>query len=436
MTRRHSPPQAAWLGALLSRLAYLPLDSRPMGIVQVHFSPVRKYGWLSRHFVLRNDMRRGEFRRPCSWGCDGLHCRTIRLEYLLHDWCEPGAAGSWHDTDLLLAAFDQHSFVAFRGTSEAADFLTDVQDFEPANRSSLFPGIAGRLHRGIARAYMRVRGGLLTRLHTGCEARWAGIARRVSEHRLTLREVLVETANELLSAERRGILYLVGHSLGGGLATLLALDLAFNFATRLDGLHLLTYGAPPIADREFVHSITSSAPRVRDLLSRHERHVGVTRSSPPQYDIVTSLHPPMLRSRQGDKAAAHFVSATLCDAGENATRWSAHSLWRYIEATSRLRGVREGAGPRSSSDSSKMSVALPDEVSTRFVCPPGLGMETCREPFDTVTSDAELSDRDGSSDHSLTQIDDLLACEWAPFMDVHPSEAERCRARYAHTLSQ
>lgn len=85
--------------------------------------------------------------------------------------------------------------------------------------------------------------------------------------------------------------HLTGHSLGGGLATLLAMDVLINFPNvPVQKLHLWTFGAPQVADECFFESAMQLVPRLRDFFSSHHHsHRFVTISDQCHEDIVSNV---------------------------------------------------------------------------------------------------------------------------------------------------
>eukprot|EP00547_Thalassionema_nitzschioides_P014567 CAMPEP_0194253708 /NCGR_PEP_ID=MMETSP0158-20130606/30448_1 /TAXON_ID=33649 /ORGANISM="Thalassionema nitzschioides, Strain L26-B" /LENGTH=396 /DNA_ID=CAMNT_0038991493 /DNA_START=492 /DNA_END=1679 /DNA_ORIENTATION=- len=243
--------------------------------------------------------------------------------------------------------------LSFAGTQSAADHVTNVQTFEPAAHSGLFGGsqtknknntlsIEGSIHRGFLNAYSRVEKGWVLRLseeqndtddfkmedpaytlhqryghcratqkkentnfHSKANAKRShppesirdGNARQEVVKRVrnggchTKGEKLMTTLKELIiGALRQGTtVHISGHSLGGGLATLLTLDIIINFPkVPIRNLHLWTFGAPQVADDIFLRSAIAAVPRLGKFLRKKNNfHRFVTFSDKCQVDLVS-----------------------------------------------------------------------------------------------------------------------------------------------------
>lgn len=138
--------------------------------------------------------------------------------------------------------------VAFRGTSSTSDWLSDAlasQIEYPYAKS------AGKTHRGFTQIYETARDQILTSLRAKDEGK---------------------------------ALFVTGHSLGGALAVLCALDIASNTGFRSPILY--TYGAPRVGDYAFVSAFS-------------RRPIAINRVS-NLYDAVTYLPPPIVRIPRTD----------------------------------------------------------------------------------------------------------------------------------------
>jgi hypothetical protein len=293
-----------------------------------------------------------------------------RLEWFFFNWHEPSVL-KWHDTDLLIATSgDSVLALAFAGTASAADHFTNVQTFEPASHSGLFGNqTLGSVHRGFLNAYSRVERGDVMRLcrteeeemmmandtrRATCRIELAkNLHRRYShcsdednrrdihvvKNAATkasdddyknstdpslrakkkkrkggchtqgegLMDVLRELITDALNAGHR--VHLMGHSLGGGIATLLALDVLINFPnTPVSKLSVWTFGAPEVADDVFYQAASETAPRLHSFL-QHRYHRFVALSDDCQADFVATVASaalPAHKSGLHGRAARHL----------------------------------------------------------------------------------------------------------------------------------
>lgn len=130
------------------------------------------------------------------------------------------------DTQCYIAKDEQRAVVAFRGTSSFEDVLTDLsiiqQNFPPTRRPIFKP----KAHSGFLNAYDSIN--------------------------LELKaEVL-----KLLNLNNNYTFYVTGHSLGGALATLLAIDLKRTFKNI--NVIIYTYGSPRVGNKWFVRMFNNS----------------------------------------------------------------------------------------------------------------------------------------------------------------------------------
>jgi hypothetical protein len=256
--------------------------------------------------------------------------QTFQHLWFFNGWSEKGV---WHDTEVLVSTHAGALVIVFRGSESVADLVTSSQFLEPARYSRYFRNIShGSVHRGIFNAYHKVDRGeivLLTNRTASTSGQdneevdssirdayrnclqskntsydnnasqlLAGVSCPVSD--LPLSSLLVQTASKALRAGRQ--VYLTGHSLGGALASFMALDLLINanesraflkeksevpmYDDAMDSddfdiseailaqtkeasnvknndpffknIHLHTFGEPEIADNHFFHDLLSS----------------------------------------------------------------------------------------------------------------------------------------------------------------------------------
>lgn len=255
------------------------------------------------------------------------------FQWYLHDWHEPTPAGKWHDTDLLVSTSGDNTLVlSFAGTASAADAVTNVQTFEPVGHAGIFNISAGSIHRGFFNAYSRVERGKVSRVCHGdnCNDRYKNTLTRSLHQRYgdcynmdasatnsgselpgnktitkekkkkrpkcrgrdeKLMFILRELVTTALFAGHKVLLS--GHSLGGGIATLMALDIILNFpSVPIHKLHLWTFGAPEVADDLFLHSAMKASPRLKAYIlnNRGRRyHRYVTLFDKCKVDVVSTI---------------------------------------------------------------------------------------------------------------------------------------------------
>ena len=108
-------------------------------------------------------------------------------------------------------------------------------------------------------------------------------------------EKLTTILRELVTKSLRDgyTVHVSGHSQGGSLATLLALDIVINFPdVPISSFHLWTYGAPQVADDLFLQSAIATAPRLLQFLQEHGKrrfHRFVTLSDDCRVDFVSTV---------------------------------------------------------------------------------------------------------------------------------------------------
>jgi len=214
---------------------------------------------------------RGSVLRLCPESnphCDSHHCRTITYLQPLHDYfgnCtmpeetmpEESKRGSSNKNA------DQFSSSAQEDT-DATGTAADETATNPENLSK--PGSSSTLS-------------LRRRRKGGCKAKG-----------MSLLWILQEVTTAALKEGR--VVHLTGHSLGGSLASHMALDLVINHPhIPVNNLHLWTFGAPQIADTKFVTSAIQLAPRLKPFVTgrngRYDRYVTVADDCRP--DVVSEV---------------------------------------------------------------------------------------------------------------------------------------------------
>ncbi|GKY96676.1 hypothetical protein MPSEU_000627200 [Mayamaea pseudoterrestris] len=338
---------------------------------------------------------------------DGKRNDEYTFVYYFYNWHEPSLAPgvNFHDTDLLVSLDIHHNLqLAFGGTVSLADAFTNMQTFEPAKHGQLFH-VNGSMHRGFLNAYGRVERGSVVRLGRRNETRGNGtlsmipildrdfgncwlyhpadtlknvhstnstssnsplVHRRKNGscrvHNTKLMTILRELVVHVLQSGRE--VQLVGHSLGGGIATIMALDILLNFPqVPVSKLTLWTFGAPQVADHLFLQSAMAQAPRLRSMLQKRY-HRFVTLSDQCQGDFVAEVtknalpsHQRNLRGRAARKLGGvrghvvHFdvnkphylltpeqwmeVAVTAAEKSTTRSTLAAHSMVNYFRGISR-----------------------------------------------------------------------------------------------------
>lgn len=167
------------------------------------------------------------------------------------------------DTEGLVASGNRCVTVAFRGTESARDLLTDI-DVKPDKVA--FSGRDCRVHGGFWQAYQSVSTQVL--------------------------ELLAES----LAAHPRPV-YVVGHSLGGALATLCALQLRSERpGMEGDALRVYTFGSPRVGHGDFAELYDEQVPHTYRVINHRDvvptapglryRHVGTAKRYSPSGQLM------------------------------------------------------------------------------------------------------------------------------------------------------
>ena len=115
--------------------------------------------------------------------------------------------------------------VSFRGTQQPKDWLTDFNAWHTVIPYGNFESNI-RVHQGFLRCYKSVRGSILS---------------LIAKHRIDINSIFV-----------------IGHSLGGALATLCAVDIQYNYP-KID-LHAYVSGSPKVGNKAFAKSYNKRVP--------------------------------------------------------------------------------------------------------------------------------------------------------------------------------
>ena len=206
------------------------------------------------------------------------------------------------------------------------------------NRANATISVRGAVHRGFLNAYSRVERGSILRLCQNCtdyhilenlnkvyghctKNSYTEVAKLESNHHQEANTEASASADDttlvkpirkrggcrvkdtnLMTVLRRIVVdalkngrtvHVNGHSLGGALSLLLSLDIVVNFPdTPISRLHLWTFGAPQIADDDFLESMIELAPRLAKFLdTRYQAnfHRFVTLSDRCEADVVATV---------------------------------------------------------------------------------------------------------------------------------------------------
>mmetsp|Transcript_14477 Transcript_14477/g.31133 ORF Transcript_14477/g.31133 Transcript_14477/m.31133 type:complete len:987 (+) Transcript_14477:159-3119(+) len=136
------------------------------------------------------------------------------------------------DTHALVVQGDTRIVLSFRGTSSLRNVQTDINinmvEFEMIRPDTHAHRVRGRkcmVHRGFFESYMSIRTQLLDQTRRCLEEGWL--------------------------QGKRLPLYLTGHSMGGALAVLAAVDVALEFGLGANDLCVSTFGAPRVGNVSF-----------------------------------------------------------------------------------------------------------------------------------------------------------------------------------------
>ena len=134
----------------------------------------------------------------------------------MQSYTTPTLTDAETDTRVLIVDTAEDVWIAFAGTASKKNVRTDLSVADAA----LFPGEKMRVHSGFLNAWMSVRDRVL------------------------------------LAASASGQVYVVGHSMGGALATLAAIEISGN-GQRPGRVACVTFGAPAVGDELFADAFNS-----------------------------------------------------------------------------------------------------------------------------------------------------------------------------------
>ncbi|MEA5462957.1 lipase family protein [Leptothoe sp. PORK10 BA2] len=188
----------------------------------------------------------------------------------------------------------QCGYIIFRGSNADRDWLNNldfshwsaVKDAVLDNKELNYPEVYGptgsgvKIHTGFTRAYLAARSDIHTTVQNSTMTRWI----------------------------------LTGHSLGGALAKLCAVDLQFNFSPKIS-VETYTFGAPRVGNKAFVASYNRRVPNTWRFVNGNDVVSGLPRRW-QNYDHVDT------RIRLNALFSWRMISGSLQD----------HRIDRYIAA--------------------------------------------------------------------------------------------------------
>ncbi|KAI0557956.1 Lipase domain protein [Gracilaria domingensis] len=147
------------------------------------------------------------------------------------------------DTRALIVDGDDRIVVAFRGTSSGRNLRTDLKAFH-VQLNRILPTASGKnttgeLFGSIAQEVLESRDGQQAKVHRG-----------FAEAYLSVADEVMHWIKELYDCDPRPV-FLTGHSLGGALATICALDCALKYQLGTSDIYVATFGSPRVGNSAF-----------------------------------------------------------------------------------------------------------------------------------------------------------------------------------------
>ena len=177
---------------------------------------------------------------PLEWEDKCGLIQDARFRLVLH------ALDADTDTNVFVAASEDRVMVGFRGTVSLANVRTDID-------SALVRHPLGH----------RVKP-LLGRARSSAEHARASSPAFVHQGFLTaynsVRSQVVAAVSSLVRENPRRVVFVTGHSLGGGLACLCAFDFAVALKIPVDHLALTTWGCPRVGNYSFARRFARAVP--------------------------------------------------------------------------------------------------------------------------------------------------------------------------------
>ncbi len=196
--------------------------------------------------------------------------------------------------------------VTFRGSKNVQNFLTNLAFGK--STCSLGGMQCGQLHRGFLNLWL--------------------------SHRAKVFAAVQKAARQYKSSR----LYVTGHSLGGAVATIAALDFANAFrapSSSIKRIHLCTMGSPRVGDSTFVSQFS----RFASILSMVRYQQYGTATGRTKIDPVTAVPPEWLKFRH--VGATTSLQCTQCNAvniDPIAAMFQLHDSKNYLASFERLLG--------------------------------------------------------------------------------------------------
>ncbi|OAB44476.1 lipase [Paenibacillus glacialis] len=210
---------------------------------------------------------------------------VVPLNYWVSDTFEAKSLSNvWERFGFILES-SQEIIIAFRGTSSRTDWISNImasqKNFKYIKEDCL-------THRGFTDIYYSTRDGIISALSR-------------------------------LSPDKT--LYITGHSLGGALATLCAIDIAAN--TNYISPNLYTYGSPRVGDPDFTTTFT--------------KYVRNSYRIANPFDVVTHAPPPIYKLPKREKKYYYSHVQTLSSLSfQNGSLGANHIMSSYFAELAKL----------------------------------------------------------------------------------------------------
>lgn len=147
------------------------------------------------------------------------------------------------DTHVLVIDGEDRIVIVFKGTTSTKNLKTDVNMFY-SNLRTLLPTQIGETdpegdEHAAANALFQTRRWRKAKIHKGFAAAYRAVASQ-----------LLMNVKKLQDQKRR-VVFITGHSLGGALATICSLDLFLRLGLTRDEIFVSTFGAPRVGNKAF-----------------------------------------------------------------------------------------------------------------------------------------------------------------------------------------